>query len=101
MVFPADILTKRYLTGLGTMTRIEKVKEKRDWIKIAETEKEILKVILERRKKIIEKGQFRIALINKEIQEYQAMMIEKKEEIKDIAESKNVILYELYKIKRF
>ena len=92
---------KRYLTGLGTMTRIEKVKEKRDWIKIAETEKEILKVLLERRKKIIEKGQFRIALINKEIQEYQAMMIEKKEEIKDIAESKNVILYELYKIKRF
>ena len=92
---------KRYLTGLGTMTRIEKVKEKRDWIKIAETEKEILKVILERRKKIIEKGQFRIALINKEIQEYQAMMIEKKEEIKDITESKNVILYELYKIKRF
>ena len=92
---------KRYLTGLGTMTRIEKVKEKRDWIKIAETEKEILKVIIERRKKIIEKGQFRIALINKEIQEYQAMMIEKKEEIKDITESKNVILYELYKIKRF
>ncbi len=92
---------KRYLTGLGTMTRIEKVKEKRDWIKIAETEKEILKVLLERRKKIIEKGQFRIALINKEIQEYQAMMIEKKEEIKDITESKNVILYELYKIKRF
>lgn len=92
---------ERYLTGLGTMTRIEKVKEKRDWIKIAETEKEILKVLLERRKKIIEKGQFRIALINKEIQEYQAMMIEKKEEIKDITESKNVILYELYKIKRF
>ena len=92
---------KRYLTGLGTMTRIEKVKEKRDWIKIAETEKEILKVLLERRKKIIEKGQFRIALINKEIQEYQAMMIEKKEEIEDITESKNVILYELYKIKRF
>ncbi len=92
---------KRYLTGLGTMTRIEKVKEKRDWIKIAETEKEILKVLLERRKKIIEKGQFRIALINKEIQEYQAMMIEKKEEIKDITESKNIILYELYKIKRF
>ena len=92
---------KRYLTGLGTMTRIEKVKEKRDWIKIAETEKEILKVLLERRKKIIEKGQFRIALINKEIQEYQAMMIEKKEEIKNITESKNVILYELYKIKRF
>ena len=92
---------KRYLTGLGTMTRIEKVKEKRDWIKIAETEKEILKVLLERRKKIIEKGQLRIALINKEIQEYQAMMIEKKEEIKDITESKNVILYELYKIKRF
>lgn len=92
---------RRYLTGLGTMTRIEKVKEKRDWIKIAETEKEILKVLLERRKKIIEKGQFRIALINKEIQEYQAMMIEKKEEIKDITESKNVILYELYKIKRF
>ena len=92
---------KRYLTGLGTMTRIEKVKEKRDWIKIAKTEKEILKVLLERRKKIIEKGQFRIALINKEIQEYKAMMIEKKEEIKDIAESKNIILYELYKIKRF
>ena len=92
---------KRYLTGLGTMTRIEKVKEKRDWIKIAETEKEILKVLLERRKKIIEKGHFRIALINKEIQEYQAMMIEKKEEIKDITESKNIILYELYKIKRF
>ena len=92
---------RRYLTGLGTMTRIEKVKEKRDWIKIAETEKEILKVLLERRKKIIEKGQFRIALINKEIQEYQAMMIEKKEEIKDITESKNIILYELYKIKRF
>ena len=92
---------KRYLTGLGTMTRIEKVKEKRDWIKIAETEKEILKVLLERRKKIIEKGQFRIALINKEIQEYQAMMIEKKEEIEDITESKNIILYELYKIKRF
>ena len=92
---------KRYLTGLGTMTRIEKVKEKRDWIKIAETEKEILKVLLERRKKIIEKGQFRIALMNKEIQEYQAMMIEKKEEIKDITESKNVILYELYKIKKF
>ena len=92
---------KRYLTGLGTMTRIEKVKEKRDWIKIAETEKEILKVLLERRKKIIEKGQFRIALMNKEIQEYQAMMIEKKEEIKDITESKNVILYELYKIKRY
>ena len=92
---------KRYLTGLGTMTRIEKVKEKRDWIKIAETEKEILKVLLERRKKIIEKGQFRIALINKEIKEYQAMIIEKKEEIKDITESKNVILYELYKIKRF
>ena len=92
---------KRYLTGLGTMTRIEKIKEKRDWIRIAETEKEILKVLLERRKKIIEKGQFRIALINKEIQEYQAMMIEKKEEIKDITESKNVILYELYKIKRF
>lgn len=92
---------KRYLTGLGTMTRIEKVKEKRDWIKIAETEKEILKVLLERRKKIIEKGQLRIALINKEIQEYQAMMIEKKEEIKDITESKNIILYELYKIKRF
>lgn len=92
---------KRYLTGLGTMTRIEKVKEKRDWIKIAETEKEILKVLLERRKKIIEKGQFRIALINKEIQEYQAMIIPKKEEIKDITESKNVILYELYKIKRF
>ena len=92
---------KRYLTGLGTMTRIEKVKEKRDWIKIAETEKEILKVLLERRKKIIEKGQFRIALINKEIQEYQAMIIEKKEEIKDITESKNIILYELYKIKRF
>ena len=92
---------KRYLTGLGTMTRIEKVKEKRDWIKIAETEKEILKVLLERRKKIIEKGQFRIALINKEIQEYQAMIIEKKEEIEDITESKNVILYELYKIKRF
>ena len=92
---------KRYLTGLGTMSRIEKVKEKRDWIKIAETEKEILKVLLERRKKIIEKGQFRIALINKEIQEYQAMMIEKKEEIKDINESKNIILYELYKIKRF
>ena len=92
---------KRYLTGLGTMTRIEKVKEKRDWIKIVETEKEILKVLLERRKKIIEKGQFRIALINKEIQEYQAMIIEKKEEIKDITESKNVILYELYKIKRF
>lgn len=92
---------KRYLTGLGTMTRIEKVKEKRDWIKIAETEKEILKVLLERRKKIIEKGQFRIALINKEIQEYKAMMIEKKEEIKDITESKNIILYELYKIKRF
>ena len=92
---------KRYLTGLGTMTRIEKVKEKRDWIKIAETEKEILKVLLERRKKIIEKGQFRIALINKEIQEYKAMMIEKKEEIEDIAESKNIILYELYKIKRF
>ena len=88
-------------SGLGTMTRIEKLKEKRDWIKIAETEKEILKVLLERRKKIIEKGQFRIALINKEIQEYQAMMIEKKEEIKDITESKNVILYELYKIKRF
>ena len=63
--------------------------------------KEILKDLLERRKKIIEKGQFRIALINKEIQEYQAMMIEKKEEIKDITESKNVILYELYKIKRF
>ena len=92
---------KRYLTGLGTMTRIEKVKEKRDWIKIVETEKEILKVLLERRKKIIEKGQFRIALINKEIQEYQAMIIEKKEEIEDITESKNVILYELYKIKRF
>ena len=92
---------KRYLTGLGTMTRIEKVKEKRDWIKIAETEKEILKVLLERRRKIIEKGQFRIALINKEIQEYQAMMIEKKEEIKDITESRNIILYELYKIKRF
>ena len=92
---------KRYLTGLGTMTRIEKVKEKRDWIKIAETEKEILKVLLERRKKIIEKGHFRIALINKEIQEYQAMMIEKKEEIEDITESKNIILYELYKIKRF
>ena len=92
---------KRYLTGLGIMTRIEKVKEKRDWIKIAETEKEILKVLLERRKKIIEKGQFRIALINKEIQEYKAMMIEKKEEIEDIAESKNIILYELYKIKRF
>ena len=92
---------KRYLTGLGTMTRIEKVKEKRDWIKIAKTEKEILKVLLERRKKIIEKGQFRIALINKEIQEYKAMMIEKKEEIKDITESKNIILYELYKIKRF
>ena len=92
---------KRYLTGLGTMSRIEKVKEKRDWIKIAETEKEILKVLLERRKKIIEKGQFRIALINKEIQEYQAMMIEKKEEVKDINESKNIILYELYKIKRF
>lgn len=92
---------KRYLTGLGTMTRIEKVKEKRDWIKIAETEKEILKVLLERRKKIIEKGQFRIALINKEIQEYQAMIIPKKEEIKNITESKNVILYELYKIKRF
>ena len=92
---------KRYLTGLGTMTRIEKVEEKRDWIKIAKTEKEILKVLLERRKKIIEKGQFRIALINKEIQEYQAMMIEKKEEIEDITESKNVILYELYKIKRF
>lgn len=92
---------KRYLTGLGTMTRIEKVKEKRDWIKIAETEKEILKVLLERRKKIIEKGQFRIALINKEIQEYKAMMIEKKEEIKDITKSKNIILYELYKIKRF
>lgn len=92
---------ERYLTGLGTMTRIEKVKEKRDWIKIAETEKEILKVLLERRKKIIEKGQFRIALINKEIQEYQAMIIPKKEEIKDITESKNVILYELYKIKRF
>ena len=92
---------KRYLTGLGTTTRIEKVKEKRDWIKIAETEKEILKVLLERRKKIIEKGQFRIALINKEIQEYQAMMIEKKEEIEDITESKNIILYELYKIKRF
>ena len=92
---------KRYLTGLGTMTRIEKVKEKRDWIKIAETEKEILRVLLERRKKIIEKGQFRIALINKEIQEYKAMMIEKKEEIKDITESKNIILYELYKIKRF
>ena len=92
---------KRCLTGLGTMTRIGKVKEKRDWIKIAETEKEILKVLLERRKKIIEKGQFRIALINKEIQEYQAMMIEKKEEIKDITESKNIILYELYKIKRF
>ena len=92
---------KRCLTGLGTMTRIEKVKEKRDWIKIAETEKEILKVLLERRKKIIEKGQFRIALINKEIQEYQAMIIEKKEEIEDITESKNIILYELYKIKRF
>ena len=92
---------KRYLTGLGTMTRIEKVKEKRDWIKIAETEKEILKVLLERRRKIIEKGQFRIALINKEIQEYQAMMIEKKEEIKDITESRNIILYELCKIKRF
>ena len=92
---------KRYLTGLGTMTRIEKVKEKRDWIKIAETEKEILKVLLKRRRKIIEKGQFRIALINKEIQEYQAMMIEKKEEITDITESKNIILYELYKIKRF
>ena len=82
---------RRYLTGLGTMTRIEKVKEKRDWIKIAETEKEILKVLLERRKKIIEKGQFRIALINKEIQEYQAMMIEKKEEIKDITESKKIL----------
>ena len=92
---------KRYLTGLGTMTRIDKAKDKRDWSRIAETEKEILKVLLERRKKIIEKGQFRIALINKEIQEYQAMMIEKKEEIKDITESKNVILYELYKIKRF
>lgn len=92
---------KRYLTGLGTMTRIEKVKEKRDWIEITETEKEILKVLLKRRRKIIEKGQFRIALINKEIQEYQAMMIEKKEEITDITESKNVILYELYKIKRF
>lgn len=92
---------KRYLTGLGTMTRIEKVKEKRDWIKIAETEKEILKVLLERRKKIIEKGQLRIALINKEIQEYKAMMIEKKEEIEDIIESKNIILCELYKIKRF
>ena len=92
---------KRYLTGLGTMTRIEKVKEKRDRIKIAETEKEILKILLERRKKIIEKGQFRIALINKEIQEYQAMMIEKKEEIKDITENRNIILYELYKIKRF
>lgn len=92
---------KRYLTGLGTMTKIEKVKEKRNWIKIVETEKEILKVLLERRKKIIEKGQFRIALINKEIQEYQAMIIPKKEEIKNITESKNVILYELYKIKRF
>ena len=92
---------KRYLTGLGTMTRIEKVKEKRDWIKIAETEKEILKVLLERRKKIIEKGQFRIALIKKKIKKNQAMIIEKKEEIEDITESKNIILYELYKIKRF
>lgn len=92
---------KRYLTGLGTMTRIEKVKEERVWIEITETEKEILKVLLERRKKIIEKGQFRIALINKEMQEYQAMIIEKKEEIENITKSKNVILYELYKIKRF
>ena len=50
---------KRYLTGLGTTTRTEQVKEKRDWIKIAETEKEILA------KARIGQGLYRENLINK------------------------------------
>ena len=90
----------RFLIGTGTKTKIKKEVEDGVFTTFYNT-KTLIKELINRKRGISLRADHRIEMIDKDIEKLQVLIEERRKEQAKLEETKRVILFETYKIRRF